>query len=235
MKTIVSLLVLLMTITGCSVKDNDETGVKVAKHVVNSPMYAIGAVGAAGVAVTGVIGGGIAYGVSKTGDALIGSEMYWGETYIGKKTEQTLDKDVSFAKFYTDSNFALYKNSENESFMLLKDTNDFIKSSDDKFTKRTAVAKLEGKPRLHISKYMLPAGIGEDLIYEKIKKDKFGNPIFFGDNVLLYANQFRNGLLMTLKTNIYTILNGANTVDMADKRTPNTLNGQIGYYFADIK
>ncbi|MDQ7060659.1 MAG: hypothetical protein Q9M43_05805 [Sulfurimonas sp.] len=231
MKTLLSALSLLITITGCSIKDTDETEVKVAKHVANAPIYAVGAIGAAGTAVVGFLGGGIAYGLSKTGDAISGSEMYWGETYRGKQTEEALDNNVSFAKFYTDNNFALYKNSENESFMLLKETDDFIQSSNPRFEKRTAIARYEKRPHLNIKKYRLPDGIGEDLIYEKIKKDRFGNPLFFGDSILLEANQFRNGLFLTLKADIYIIEDGANTVSMADERTSDLQNLQIKYYF----
>lgn len=51
MKTlIVIILFTAFVLQGCSVKQTDSTGLKVAKHTANTPLYAVIAVGAVGTA-----------------------------------------------------------------------------------------------------------------------------------------------------------------------------------------
>ncbi len=211
--------------TGCSVKQDDTTAAKTMKHVANAPLYAVVGVGLAWEAV----GAGIGYTVSKSIDKLAGVELYLGETYLGKQTEEALDNNTSLAKFYNDNYFALYKNKDNSTYYFDKTSKDFIK--DVKFGyKRNASSN---KVRFPISKVKLEeTGLDKEYIYSKMRKDKFGNPTFLGNSVVVRIHQERKGWAMSLYTTLYIIPNGAATAGFAfDETYPVSLDDQIDYFF----
>lgn len=214
-----------IVLVGCSVKQDDTTATKAAKHLVNAPMYAVLAVGAAGTYAAGSVG----YGISKGIDKLAGVELYLGETYLGKQTEEDLDNNTSLAKFYNNMNMSLYKDKDNSTYMFDKPTKDFIK--DVKFGyKRNASSN---KVRFPISKVKLEeTGLDEDYLYSKMRKDKFGNPTFLGNSVVVRIHQERKGWAMSLYTTLYIIPNGAATAGFAfDETYPVSLDDQIDYFF----
>lgn len=219
------LLVILVFISGCSVKNDDSTLTKGVKHTLNAPLYVIVGVGAVG----HMAGGALGYGVSKTIDTIGGAEVYLGETYLGKNTEQALDNNTSLAKFYTDFNYAFYKDKDNTNYMLNKANGDFIKNV--KFLhKRWSVARLEKRPTIPLRKVILKKGTTKDDIrWEKIGKDKFGNPIFFGDNILVKVSKQSTGFLSFVPV-LYLIPGGARTVSKTDSNAPDSFKEQIDYY-----
>ena len=227
-KNLIVAIVTLVFITGCAVKQTDTTSEKTAKHLVNAPFYVV--FGAAKLAT--VAGGAVGYGVSKMGDAVTGRELYMGEEYLGDTNETTLDNNASYAKYYSDPDFAMYKNEKNENLLLLKESGELIKSSKALIKKRWAAAAIEGKRHLHVFDVRLPDDMDEKYILGKLKKDRFGNPVFFGDNVVLELKQSRSGWALTLHSKLFIIPGGANTVGMADKNAPDTIEEQVKYYFS---
>ena len=80
------------------------------------------------------------------------------------------------------------------------------------------------------------AGICKWLIYkiffnQRFKKDKFGNPVAWGNNTFIKIQDRREGLLLSLTRTMILIGNGADTVDLADKNAPTDYVEQIRYYF----
>ena len=221
-------------LSGCAVKSTDTLGTKTAKHLVNSPLYAVAAVGAVAVGAVGVATTGVMYGTSKLVDKVAGMELYSGETYIGKREEKSLDNNISLAKFYMDNHFSLYKDKDNEKYLYIQKSKDLIQYSNPTFGQRWHVANLENRPYIHIMKYNLPKDTKKEAFLKKINKDKFGNPTYFGDNVFLEIKQRRVGIMFTLLSDIYLIENGAYSVNMYDRKAPKSIDAQIEYYFSDI-
>ncbi len=220
---------LVFIITGCSVKQTDDTATKTAKHLVNSPAYVILGIGAVGTLAAGSVG----YGISKGIDKLAGVELYLGETYLGKHEEINLDNNASFAKFYTDNNFALYKDIDNSIYMLDKPTKDLIK--DVKFGFKRKTSSIGVYFPIHKVK-LEETGLDEEYIYSKFKKDKFGNPTFLGNNSVVRVHQSRKGWAMRMHTTLYLIMNGTTTVGIPyDKTVPTGLYDQIDYFFPHKK
>lgn len=218
---------LLVSLTGCSVKQTDDGATKVAKHVMNAPLYAVMAVGAAGTAVGGAIG----YGVSKTTDALMGEELYYGETLIGEVEQEQLDTNETYAKFYQYGDYALYKDAANTTYLYLVPKKLLIKSDDISYFKRWAMADIEKRPKISLSGIILPEGVEAEEVMKSLQKDRFGNPVAWGNNTFITIRERRSGWLLSLKRTMILIGDGAATVDMADKNAPIDYIDQIRYYF----
>lgn len=214
-----------IVLVGCSVKQDDTTATKAAKHLVNAPMYAILAVGAAGTYAAGSVG----YGISKGIDKLAGVELYLGETYLGKHEEINLDNNSSLAKFYNGDYFSLYKDKEGDTYLLDKPTKDLIKDVKFGFKRK----KSSNGVYFPIYKVNLEeTGIDKEYIYSKMKKDKFGNPIFLGNSVIVRIHQERKGWAMRLYTTLYIIPNGVTTTGFSfNEIYPVSLDDQIDYFF----
>lgn len=167
LKSIIMVITIILLLSACAIKQTDTTTDKSAKHIVNAPLYAVMLPGMLLTAAGGAVG----YGVSKSIDALADVEVYFSEAYLGKHKEKELDNNISLAKFYTDSDFAIYKDKENVNYVLFKSSNDFIKDVD--FThKRWSIARLEGRPYLHVKKFRLPDDLKREYIFSKFEKDK---------------------------------------------------------------
>lgn len=65
---IATIIFLLLFTTGCSVKQDDTTVERVAKHTVNAPLYVVIGVGAVGIAAFTLTGAAIAYPIKLTVD-----------------------------------------------------------------------------------------------------------------------------------------------------------------------
>jgi len=228
-KKISLLCIVSIVFTGCSVKQDDSTATKTAKHIVHASMYAVLVVGAAGTLAAGSVG----YGVSKGIDKLAGVELYLGETYLGKHEEINLDNNASLAKFYSDDYFSLYKDKNNDTYMLDKPTKDLIK--DVKFGFKRKTSSIGVYFPIHKVK-LEETGLDEEYIYSKFKKDKFGNPTFLGNNSVVRVQQVRKGWAMRMHTTLYLIMNGTTTVGIPyDKTVPTGLFDQIDYFFPNKK
>ena len=115
---------------------------------------------------------------------------------------------------------------------MFKPSNDFIKDVD--FThKRWSIARLESRPYLHVKKFRLPDDLERGYIFSKFEKDKFGNPIFFGDNIVVELNQYYSATFFTKYSDLYLIVDGALTIDRKPKDTniPINMDKQIAYFF----
>lgn len=221
------LMCVILIFSGCSVKQTDDDATKVAKHVVNAPLYAVMAVGMAGE----VAGGAIGYGVSKATDALVGEELYYGETLIGTFEQEQLDSKETYAKFYQYDDYALYKDAQNNTYLYLVNKKTLIKTNDVSYFKRWSMATIEGRPKIIFTGIIIPEGIEQEEIIKMLKKDKFGNPIAWGNNTFIKIQDRRAGLLLSLTSTMVLIGNGADTVDLADKNAPTDYVDQIRYYF----
>jgi len=221
------LMCVILIFSGCSVKQTDDDATKVAKHVVNAPLYAVMAVGMAGE----VAGGAIGYSVSKATDAFVGEELYYGETLIGTFEQEQLDSNETYAKFYQYDDHALYKDAENNTYLYLVNKKTLIKTNDVSYFKRWSMATIEGRPKIIFSGIIVPEGVEEKELLKSFKKDKFGNPVAWGNNAFIRIKEQRAGLLLSLTRTIILIGNGADTVDIADKSAPVDFVDQIRYYF----
>lgn len=219
-------IIILLTFTGCSIKQDDDLTTKTAKHIVNSPAYVIIGAGALATAAGGLVG----YSVSKGVDKLAGVELYLGETHLGKSEESILDNNASLAKFYADDNYALYKDSENENYMLQKSTGDVIKGV--KFGhKRWSIASFDNRPTLPIKTIHLQSDLDKEYLYSKFKTDKFGNYLFLGNSVILKVQQYRAGLFLTKHTKLFLIEDGTASIGKYDHTIPPNLKEQLEYFF----
>ena len=221
---------LCMFTSGCAVKSSDNDATKVAKHVVNAPLYAVMAVGAAGTAV----GGGIGYGVSKTTDAIRGEELYYGESLIGSMDMDALDHNASYAKFFQNNDYAFYKDAENNSYLYLIKRQQLIKSDDLSYFKRWSIAQVEKRATLIFTGIQLPEGVDEKTALSTMKKDRFGNPVAWGNNTVIRIKEHRGGLFLTRLDHIIILIgNGADTVNLSDPNAPMEYTDQIRYYFPE--
>lgn len=220
---------LILFLSGCAVKQTDNDATKVAKHVVNSPLYAVMAVGAVGTAA----GGSIGYGVSKATDAIVGEELYSGETMIGVFEQEILDSNVSYAKFFQNTNYALYKDEQNNTYLYIISKKTLIKSDDISYFKRWTMAALEKRPTLYFTGIRIPEGVDKEMALATVKKDRFGNPIAWGNNTFISIREQRTGWALSMKRTMILLDNGADTVDLADQNAPIEYSDQIRYYFPE--
>lgn len=218
---------LILLFSGCAVKQTDDDTTKVAKHVVNSPLYAVMAVGMAGEMAGGTIG----YGVSKATDALAGEELYYGETLIGTFEQEQLDINETYAKFYQDNDYALYKDAQNNTYLYIVAKKILIKSNDISYFKRWSMATIEKRPKLIFTGIIIPESLEKEKILDTLQKDRFGNPIAWGDNAFITIRDKRSGWALSLTRTMVIIGNGAETVNMSDKNSPKGYVDQIRYYF----
>lgn len=224
-KIFFSFCTVVFMLSGCSVKQNDNTATKTVKHIANSPLYVIMGIGIAGT----IAGGAVGYGISNSIDALNGYEIYADEIYLGKQTELALDTNASLTKIYTNDDFAMFKDDKNINYLLDKSNQDFIKN----VLIGGKRYKLGSGVRLPFRKVLLEKlDLDKKEIFEKFSKDEFGNPTYLGSNVVLKVKQSRQGWLMSLYTNIYLIPNGANSVGRQyDENIPDDIQKQMNYYF----
>lgn len=223
------LLPIALMLSGCAVKQDDDGATKVAKHVVNAPVYAVMAVGMAGTTAGGAIG----YGVSKATDAVRGEELYYGETLIGEFEQDQLDANKTYAKFYQYEDYALYKDAQNNTYLYLVKKRTLIKTDDVSYFKRWSMAAIERRPKIIFTGIIIPEGVEKEEVIKMFKKDKFGNPIAWGNNTFIKIQDRRAGWLLSLTRTMVLIGNGADTVvDLADNNAPTTdYIDQIRYYF----
>lgn len=226
-KIILFFLPMTLMFIGCSVKQDDDGATKVAKHVINSPVYAVMAVGMAGEAAGGAIG----YGVSKATDAVRGEELYYGETLIGEFEQDQLDANETYAKFYQYEDYALYKDAQDNTYLYLVKKKALIKTDDVSYFKRWSMAAIERRPKIIFTGIIIPEGVEKEEVIKMLKKDKFGNPIAWGNNTFIKIRDRRAGWLLSLTRTMIVIGNGADTVDLADKNAPSDYVDQIRYYF----
>ncbi len=228
LKSTTIFIIVSLVLHACAIKQTDTTSIKGVKHIANAPLYAIMIPGM----LFSVAGGTIGYGVSKSLDTLTGIELYLGEEYLGKQTEDRLDHNASLAKFYTDDSFALYKDKNSTNYALFKSNNDFIKDVN-LVHKRWSIAKLEGRPYLHVKQFRLPNDLEKEYIISKFEKDRFGNPIFLGNNIVAKLNQYHSGIFLTKYSDIYLLTNGALTINRAtkDNNIPINTQKQLSYFF----
>lgn len=219
----------ILLLSGCAVKHTDNDATKVAKHVVNTPLYAVMAIGAAGTAA----GGSIGYGVSKATDAIIGEELYSGETMIGMFEQESLDSNLSYAKFFQNTNFAFYKDAQKNTYLYIMKNKTLIKTDDISYFKRWAMATLEKRPTLYFTGIILPEGVNTEMALATMKKDRFGNPIVWGNNTFITIRERRSGWALSMKRTMILLDNGADTVDLADQNIPIEYSDQIRYYFPE--
>lgn len=213
------LVLVALLVSGCSVKDSDSGLTKVAKHTINAPMYAVLAVGAAGV----MAGGGVGYLVSKTGDLVAGREWYQGEYFLGVIDQEKLDANISLAPFYEDNDFKLLKDSSGNDYLYFKDTGEFIRTKEVLNPKRWAVAGLEKRPVLKYYGFKLPDGITQEMIEQKAAKDRFGNIAYIGENSLLALRPRREGLPLSLHYEMFIITDGVKKYTNLGEFEPKTL------------
>lgn len=190
-----------LLISGCSVKQEDDGLTKVAKHTANAPLYAVLAVGMAGT----MLGGGMGYAVSKTSDALAGREWYQGETFVGIVEREALDANSTLAPFYEDVHFVVFKDAKEQNYLYFKDSSELIHTKEILNRKRWAIAGLEGRPVLPYVGVRLPESITKEMVEEKAGKDRFGNPVFIGQNSLAALRPRRDGWLMSLKYEMFVL------------------------------
>jgi F0F1-type ATP synthase membrane subunit c/vacuolar-type H+-ATPase subunit K len=217
-KIALAIMTSVFMFSGCSVKEGDNDLVKAAKYTANAPIYAVAAVGLAGT----MIGGGIGYSVSKTGDAIAGRERYQGETFIGTFETEQLDNNVTLAAFYEDGHYKTFKNSENENFLYIKSTKELILTDNLLKPKRWATAGLEGRPIPPYVGYRLPSSVTKEMIEEKAGKDQFGNPAFLGKDALVLLRPKRTGWLMELHYEVFALTGSAQDFTNADTEEPET-------------
>lgn len=215
--------------SGCAVKQTDDDATKVAKHVVNAPIYAVMAVGAAGTAAGGAVG----YGISKTIDTASGVELYGGEKFLYTIAEDKLDENNEIAKFYNDKNFSLYKDKNGQSYLYIKAKEILLQTDDIAHSKRWSVAQFDKRPFLIFKGIQLPDSITTEQILSTTIKDKFDNPIVWGDNTFIDIQERRTGWTLSLQKTIIVIVDGAETINMSDNKSPKSIPDQVQYYFPE--
>ena len=229
-RMLLGFMVIALIFSGCAVKQTDDDTTKVVKHVVNAPLYAAVAVGMAGEAAGGAVG----YGVSKTTDALVGEELYLGETFIGTFEQKELDSNEAYAKFFQNSDFAFYKDAQANTYLYIMRNQKLIKTDDISYFKRWATANMERKPTLWFTGIILPDGVDQEVALATVKKDRFGNPVAWGNNTFITIRERRGGLFLTeMKRTMIVIGDGADAVNLADSNAPIDFIEQIYFYFPE--